>query len=150
MILDGIGCALGGIAWYWMELDGVGWYWMALNGIGYAPPGPRRAASGRQARHPGSSPGSTGAPDYILDNVFVFLLSESNTKTKTKTTHLTVSRDSDHLESEKAKSVEENNGGGGQAVAMLRTRLSDLEKLALNIDSGELFCFLNFERLEQK
>ena len=148
MIFDGIGCALvGGIAWYWMELYGVGWYWMTLNGIGCALPGPRRAASGRQARHPGSSPGSTGAPDHILDNVFVFLLSESNTKTKT--THLTVSRDSDHLESEKAKSVEENNGGGGQAVPMFRTCLSDLQKLALNIE-GELFCFLNFERLEQK
>ena len=64
-------------------------------------------------------------------------------------TYLTVSRDSDHLESEKAKSVEENNGGGGQAVPMFRTCLSDLQKLALNIE-GELFCFLNFERLEQK
>ena len=67
MILDGIGFALvGGIGWYWMELYGVGWYWMTLNGIGCALPGPRRAASGRQARHPGSSPGSTGAPDNIV------------------------------------------------------------------------------------
>ena len=120
-----------------MVLDRNGWYRMELNRISSAPPGPRRASSGRQARHPCSSPGSTGAPDYILDNVFVFLLNESTTKTTT--THLTVSRNSDHLESDKAKSIEENNGGGGQAVAMFRTRLSDLQKLALNIDTVSYF-----------
>ena len=47
-------------------------------------------------------------------------------------TYLTVSRDSDHLESDKSKSIEKNNRRGGEVVTVFRTHLSDLKKLALN------------------
>ena len=35
-----------------------------------------------------------------------------------ETTHLTISRNSDHLESDESKSIEENNRGGWKVVAM--------------------------------
>ena len=47
-------------------------------------------------------------------------------------TYLTVSRDSDHLESDKSKSIEKNNRRGGEVVTVFRAHLSDLKKLALN------------------